>query len=167
MGRGKPFSQSLSKLVEAGVKKRPIWLSAVEQTKPKFQPIVETKPPRLVYPEDRLRNKYLVRNPHARHIPVNMRAKSIEERHIADRFVSIQLNYMNQQNMSEEDAYHAAETDLRAISQQARKEADITGPLQDMNISDQVARLYLASLKDSKRDQKMFHALLKNSQLND
>lgn len=163
MARGKPFSQSLSRLVSAGVMRRPSWMSSVEATRPKFQPIVNTRPPRIHYPEDRLRNIYLSRNPDARRIPVNLKAKSIPERHIADKFVAVQMRYMNEKGMSEEEAYNAADRELHMQHESKERVENLYGPLQDSAVANEVAKLYLASVRDSKRDQELFHALVKQA----
>lgn len=163
MGRGKPFSQSLNRLVSAGAVRRPAWMSSVEATRPTFQPIVNTRPPRIQYPEDRLRNIYLSRNPSARRIPVNLKAKSISARHIADKFVSLQMDYMNEKGMSEEEAYNAADRELHVPHESTEPMENLTGPLQNSAVADEVTRLYLASVRDSQRDQRLFSALVKQA----
>lgn len=161
MGRGKPFKTSLTKLVQAGVIPRPIWLDVVEATRPPFQPVKATKSPPIYYPEDRLRATYLRKNPEARRIPVNLYADSIPDRHISDRFVSIQMRLMDENNLSEEDAYKRAEEIVHKsnVDTDTLVSDDVTGPLEDPSIFDETSRLYLASVKDSQRDRKLYEAL--------
>lgn len=164
MGRGKPFSQSLNSLVSAGVVQRPVWMNSVESTRPPFEPIVSTKPGRIEYPEDRLRNIFLQRNPNARRIPVNLRATSVPERHIADKFVSIQMQIMDEDKLSEEEAYNAANRILNHPNSEAdHAEDDLYGPLSNPAITNESARLYLASVKDSQRDKALHRALVKQA----
>lgn len=138
-------------------------MSSVEATRPTFEPVVNTRPPRIEYPEDRLRNIYLSRNPEARRIPVDLKAKSIPERHIADKFVSVQMHYMNEMSMSEEEAYNAADRELHLPQVSEGHAENLHGPLQNSAVTDEVARLYLASVRDSQRDQKLFRALVKQA----
>lgn len=161
MGRGKPFKQPLTKLINAGVVPRPIWLDVVEATRPPFEPVSVTKSRIIRYPEDRLRATYLQRNPEARRIPVNLLAGSIADRHVSDRFVTVQMRLMKEKNLSEEEAYKSAEEIIR------KKKADadvlladkLSGPLGDSSIADETSRLYLASVKDSERDRKIYESL--------
>lgn len=161
MGRGKPFKQPLTKLIEAGVVPRPVWLDIVEATRPPFEPVRSTKSREIRYPEDRLRATYLQRNPEARRIPVNLLAESITDRHVSDRFVAFQMRLMNERKLSEEEAYKLAEEAM----QKKKTDADalvvdsLSGPLEDCSIDDATSRLYFASVKDSQRDQKLYQAL--------
>lgn len=161
MGRGKPFKQSFTKLVEAGVVPRPIWLDIVEATRPPFEPVTATKSRSIHYPEDRLRATYLQRNPEARRIPVNLLADSVTDRHVSDRFVAFQMRLMNEKNLSEEEAYKLAEETIqkRKTDGEALLADNFSGPLRDSSIADETSRLYLASVRDSERDQKIYEAL--------
>lgn len=164
MGRGRPFVQPLSRLVKGGVAPRPAWMTAVEATPPLFEPVVQTKPPRLVYPEDRLRNIFLQRNPETRRLPVNLKARSIPERHIADRFAAIQQQLMHDEGLAEDDAYAAADRILNAaVLESNRISDDLNGPLSNPAVKDDASRLFLASLKDSQRDQALHSALLQRA----
>lgn len=161
MPRGKPFKTSLSRLVAAGVVRKPIWMDVVEATRPPFEPVAVTKVPKITYPEDRLRSVYLTRNPAARRLPVNLNARTIPERHVADKFVTIQMRLMKEQSLSEDDAYNAAEKLIEdeKRAQQLFFENILEGPLTDMSIQDQTARLYMASVNDSRRDQTIFETI--------
>lgn len=163
MGRGKPFVQSVNRLIAAGVVPRPAWLNTVESTRPVFQSIRATKPPKIEYPEDRLRSIFLQRNPNARRTPVNLKAQSVAERHIADKFVAIQMKFMEENDMAEEEAYNAADRVLNVDNAEVGQDEELYGPLANQAVQDEAARLYLASVKDSQRDQKQLHALLKQS----
>lgn len=166
MGRGKPFKRSLEQLVKAGIAQKPIWFDIVKATKPPFEPVYRTKVPAISYPEDRLRNIYLQRNPNSRRIPINMKAHRISDRHIADRFVSIQTDFISERGMSEDDAYAEAERVLSGdLLFNDPKQTDIlSGTLSDQDVQDETARLYLASVKDAQRDQAMHQALKNQAQ---
>lgn len=166
MGRGKPFVQPVTQMAlrAGGKNRRPGWMSAVEMTPPQFEPVVRTRPPKIVFPEDALRETFLQRNPHARRLPVNLNALTIPERHIADRFVSLQMQLMDEQNLSEEDAYQSADRIIcsEVIESQRRGGSqDAYGSLVDAGISDEEAKLYLASLRDSERDMALHRAFVK------
>lgn len=164
MGRGKPFARSIKNLVDAGVMPRPIWLSTVEATKPKFQPRYVKKVPSIFYPEDRLRSIFLIRNPNARRIPVNLHAEKVDDRHVADRFVSLQLKFMQQDGLSERDAYDVAQNLISQIPKQSQDyDPALHGPLADESIQNEASKLFLASLKDSQRDQIIHKAYVKQS----
>lgn len=163
MGRGKPFVQSVNRLISAGVIPRPAWQRTLESTRPVFEAIQVTKPPKIAYPEDRLRSTFLERNPDARRIPVNLKAKTIPERHVADKFVAMQTKFMQENGMPEEEAYNAADRVLNVETAQVGENGDLYGPLVNQAVQDETARLYLASLKDSQRDQKQLRGLLKQS----
>ncbi len=131
-------------------------------TPPQFEPVTCTRPPKLSYPEDELRTKFLQRNPAARRIPLNLNAERMEDRHIADRFVGLQLRLMESEGLSEEDAY---EKTNRIISSEVVHEVDKDlaeyGSIIDPNIDDVQTQLYLASLRDSQRDSRLYHAFVK------
>lgn len=154
MVRGKPFKKDIKSLIKAGIMPKPIWMDIVEATRPPFKPIERTKTPKIVYPEDKLRITYLQRNPEVRRTPVNLKAKTIEERHIADRFVSIQSRFMQEQNMSEEEAYQAAMESIN-IRHYDSTEDDLYGPLSTSLNDSEAVRLYKASVADSERDKKL------------
>lgn len=166
MGRGKPFARPAAQLARSGAraKGRPAWVSAVAMTPPQFEPVVRTRPPRIVFPEDALRATFLRRNPHARRLPVNLNATSIPERHIADRFVGLQMQLMREERMSEEEAYESADRIICSEvieSQRKGGSADAYGSLVDASVDDEEARLYLASLRDSERDKALHSAFVK------
>ncbi|KAI0558987.1 Mitochondrial ribosomal protein S23 [Gracilaria domingensis] len=163
MGRGKPFVKSMKKLVDAGVVAKPIWMDIVQATRPPFVPVAATKVPEIIYPEDRLRSIYLQRNPQARRMPVNLKAKSVTDRHIADRFVSLQVQFMEEQGMSEEKSYEEADRVLAKYKDEmaeALDDQDMDGSLVNQSIRDAGARAFMASVKDSKRDQKLHQELV-------
>lgn len=162
MARGKPFKASLERLVKAGVVRKPVWLDVVGATKPPFEPVIVTRTKAIIYPEDRLRRKYLQQNPEARRIPINLKARTAAERHVADRFVAIQMKLMREKKMSEQNAYKAARDIVshQGIDSDLMFQDDLYGPLSDSNILNETARLYLASVKDAKRDKKMYNAML-------
>ena len=167
MGRGKPFYQSVSHLARKGVIPRAPWMSAVEANPPQFEPVVRTRPPCLVYPEDRLREKFLQRNPAARRVPVDLKARTIPERHIADRFVSMQMRFMEEDNLAEEEAYEAADRMLCSeIVASQSSNADFFSSLIDRNVTDDQDKLYVASLRDSQRDQKLYRGFAKGDEEN-
>lgn len=165
MGRGKPFPRSLSRLVNAGVVPKPVWMPIVQSTRPPFVPVSLVKSQKIEYPEDRLRSIYLRRNPSARHFPVNLKAKNISDRHISDRFVSKQMKLMQDEGLSEEDAYKVVskvmnEEEARIITDHL---ADFRGTLTNRSVKSEVTRLYLASVKDSRRDQALHKALMEQA----
>lgn len=161
MVRGKPFKRDLNRLVKAGVIPKPIWMDIVSATRPAFEPVRSTQTKKIVYPEDRLRSKYLLRNPEARRVPVNLKAKRIEDRHISDRFVHTQLRLMREKNISEDMAYKEALDiiNLKTIDHSEVLDSDLTGPLTNANVSDKTAQVYLASVRDANRDKKLFEEL--------
>lgn len=161
MARGKPFKQSIDRLVKAGVVPKPLWLDVVEATRPPFNPVSQTKSKAIVYPEDRLRSIYLRNNPDARRIPVNLKAKTPAERHVSDRFVAKQMKLMEDQKLSERDAYKEAEEAFQVRDDVVQKlpTDDMASPLSDPSVEDEAGRLYLASVRDSERDQKLFEAI--------
>ena len=164
MGRGKPFKRSLDQLINAGIARKPIWYDIVNATKPPFQPVSRTSVAEITYPEDRLRNIYLQRNLGARRMPVNLKAERVSDRHISDRFVALQMQLMSERGMSEDSAYAEAERVLaEQMSEKQLELSDTDGVLDDPTIQDESARLYLASIKDARRDQAMHQALLNQS----
>lgn len=163
MGRGKPFTQSVNRLINAGVVPRPIWLTTVENTRPVFEPIRETKSRKIEYPEDRLRQIFMDRNPDARRRPIDLKARSIPERHLADKFVAIQRRFMEENDMAEEEAYNSAYRVINVDAIQDGEKEEVYGPLVNQAVQDEAARLYVASVRDSMRDQKHFRALLKQT----
>lgn len=165
MGRGKPFKRSLKRLVEAGVVPKPVWMDIVEATRPPFQPVSVTKARSITYPEDNLRQTYLRRNPEARSFPVNLKARSVPDRHIADRFVSIQTELMKNQHLDEDEAYRSAERILKdeAVRMEDILRSKASLSLIDPSLSDETERLYLASVKDSQRDKALHGALMTES----
>lgn len=164
MGRGKAFARPLERLVAVGAVARPPWLASVAATRPAFEPVVRTRPPPLEYPEDRLRAVFLQRNPDARRIPLNLLARNVEDRHVADKFVSVQMRLMEEDGLAEEEAYNEA---ARVLNEEHLKmdgdEQGLYGPLADDGVQDDAVRLYLASKKDSERDQALFRALVKQA----
>lgn len=164
MARGKPFRTNINHLIKAGVVRKPVWADIVEATRPPFEPVRATKTERVTYPEDRLRAKYLERNPEVRRIPVNLKARTLEERHIADRFISIQLRLIQEKNMTEEDAYTTAHDIINLRTDDANMSADdLSSPLSNSSIQNESARLYLASVRDSERDKKLREIFLEQS----
>lgn len=156
MVRGKPFKKDIKSLIKAGIMPKPIWMDIVEATRPPFKPIERTKTPKIIYPEDKLRITYLQRNPEVRRIPVNLKAPTIEERHIADRFVSMQMRFMQEQNMSEDDAYQATMESINIRHfDSSTAEDDLYGPLTSSSSDNEAVRLYNASVADSERDIKL------------
>ncbi|CAN8061317.1 unnamed protein product [Agarophyton chilense] len=153
----------MKRLVEAGVAAKPIWMDIVEATRPPFAPVVITKVPEIIYPEDRLRSIYLQRNPQARRVPLNLKAKSIPDRHLADRFVTLQMQYMEEQGLSEEKAYEEADrvlVEYKRKMDQALEDQEMDGSLLNPDFTDSATRAYMASVTDSKRDQRLHQALL-------
>ena len=151
-------------MVRGGSTSKPAWFAAVKAFPPHFEPVSQTRPPKITYPEDRLREIFLKRNPQARRLPVNLSAPSIPERHIADRFVALQLQLMKEDALDEEAAYKAADRIIcsEIIEANRRKKAgEDVGPLVDPSVSDEQARIYLASVRDSNRD-KLLHAAFVN-----
>lgn len=165
MGRGKPFKQSVKRLVNAGVIPRPVWLDVVEATRPPFQPKSVTKSFEIRYPEDDLRAKYLENNPELRRIPINLKAPTIPERHVADRFVTLQMKLVREKSMSEKEAYKKADEMIneRKLNVDVLFSDDLSGPLSDAAIENESARIYLASVKDSERDKRLHKAILDDS----
>lgn len=161
MGRGKPFKTSITRLVNAGVIPRPMWYNVVEATRPPFEPVTVTKSSLIHYPEDDLRSKYMENNPEMRRIPINLKANSIPERHIADRFTSLQMKLMDEKKLSEEDAYKVADEMIsnRQVDFDALCGDDLSGPLGDVTVENDSARVYLASVKDSQRDKRLLKAI--------
>jgi hypothetical protein len=161
MGRGRPFPRSLARLVRGGVKSRPPWLAAIEAVPPHFTPAERFVPPRLVFPEDRLREEFLQKNPDARRLPINLKARSRMEAHIADRFVAIQMRAIRERGLDKEGAYEYAQT---AISEVAQKSSQLAADIESNTLSpsegDETARLYSASLKESLADQELHEKLL-------
>lgn len=165
MVRGKPFYTSVDRLVKAGVMRKPVWSDIVDATRPPFEPVTTIRTKAIRYPEDRLRNKYFRRNPETRRIPVNLKARSIVDRHIADRFVTIQMGLMRERNISEEEAYSIAKdmVNLNTVDTKADRGSDFYGPLSDPTIENETARLYLASVKDSERDKQLYDTICNQS----
>lgn len=157
----------MKRLVSAGVIRKPAWMDIVEATRPVFSPVTVTKAPEIMYPEDRLRSIFLQRNPDAHRMPINLKAKSKEERHISDRFVALQMKFMDEQGLSENKAYEEADRVLAEQKEQMNRildEYDTTGSLVNPFIEDEAARAFMASLADSKRDQKLHEALIERKQ---
>lgn len=164
MGRAKPFVKSLNNLVAAGVVPKPVWLDIVDATRPPFLPIASKRVRELVYPEDRLRSVFLLRNPETRRIPVNLHAESIADRHISDRFVSLQTKLIQEQGLSEDKAYDETSrilSEYKREMEEQSEEQDIAGPLSNPSIKDEASRAFMASYMDSRRDQKIHQALTK------
>jgi hypothetical protein len=161
MGRGLPFTRSLARLVRGGVASRPPWLSAVEAVPPHFAPVEKIVPTRIVFPEDRLREKFLRRNPDARRAPINLKARFRSEAHVADRFAAIQLRAMRERGLDEDDAYKYAQDAISGDVKRAFElAADIDTRVLNAADSDDTAKLYLASLKESQGDQTLHEMLL-------
>lgn len=156
MGRGKPFVQSLRRLGPSGLGRQAPWQAAVAAATPEFEAVRVTKPGRITYPEDRLRSIYLQRHAGARRVAVDLKAKTVAERHVADRFVGWQMRLM-EDGMSEEEAYSAVE---RRMKKERGEAAGVEGPLVDADLEDDGARLYLASVGDSRRDRELYRALV-------
>lgn len=165
MGRGKPFPRSLKRLVDADVIKKPAWMDVVEATRPPFRPVYVTKAPPIEYPEDRSRSVFLEKNRFARRIPINMKADAIADRHLADRFVEAQTKLMNQDGVSESDAYEATMQIMKSglLENHHNEMEGIYGSLSNGDVMNEAARLYLASLSDSRRDRSMYQALKKQA----
>lgn len=136
--------------------------AALAATPPQFEPVRVTKPPRLVYPEDRLREVYLSRNPSSRRLPVDMGARTVSERHVADRFVALQMQLMEEHGVSEDVAYLKAERIMAAETSKLLDVAkdDMSAPLINESIKDPRTRLYLASFCDSQRDARLREVLV-------
>jgi hypothetical protein len=144
---------------------RPPWLATVEAVPPHFAPVVARVPPRLSYPEDRLRAIFLRNNPDARRHPLNLKAASREEAHTADRFVAVQMRAMREQAMSEGDAYTYSERALKeSDAARARQDTLISSVMEDPSEENQPARIYLASLAESKADMQLLEYLLKEQE---
>lgn len=73
------------------------------------------------------------------------------------------MRIMNEQSMSEEDAYKAADRILYSENVEASRTQDAGefASLVDPSIENDEARLYVASLRDSQRDKALFKALVK------
>lgn len=156
MARGKPFSRPLARLARQGTR------AAVAMTPPQFEPVVRTKPPKLAYPEDTLRNEFLRRNPAARRIPVNLNAGSLAERHIADRFVGLQVRLMESEGLSEEEAYDKTSRIINSeLSHHVDRDLTEYGSIIDPNVDNVQSQLYLASVRDSQRDTRLHRAFVK------
>lgn len=166
MGRGKPFVQPATRLLRRSGRdgRQPSWMAAVNMTPPQFEPVTKTKPTRITYPEDAFRETFLKRNPHARRIPVNLMASAIPERHIADRFVMLQMRIMRDDKLSEEKAYEKADriicSEIIEATRGSQEEGDFS-TLIDPTIEDKQARLYIASLRDCQRDKMLHRAFVK------
>lgn len=135
-------------------------MTAVDVVPPHFELARKRRIPRLSYPEDRLREVFLARHPQFRTLPVNLKARKKTDAHIADKFAAIQLRAMQEQNMSEEEAYNyainAATDGLKRISSQ---ETSIGDAVSSESETDQATQLYMASLKDSMKDIKLYELL--------
>lgn len=173
MARGKPFAKRLTRMAVRSGRSQ-----GLELTPPQFEPVRRTRPDRLQYPEDDLRRKFLSRNPRAQRIPVNLMAAKITDRHISDRFVALQLRLMNnaEDPLGEDDAYVKADRIMRTeylhkleetgehASTSDTEQHDDFGSLIDPEINDEQVQLYLASMRDSKRDSKLHRAFVKEGE---
>jgi hypothetical protein len=161
MVRGRPFPRSLARLVRGGVASRPPWLATVEKVPPHFAPVVVRRPPRLSYPEDRLREIYLRANPDVRRHPIDLKARSRAVAHTADRFVAVQMRAMREQGLTEGAAYAHAQQVLRESEARSKEQVATLQDalLSDSSAKDQAAKLFLASLKDSKADLQILESL--------
>lgn len=158
----------MKRLVSAGVIPKPVWMEIVEATRPVFSPVTVTSVPEIIYPEDRLRSIFLRRNPDAQRIPINLKAKTKEDRHISDRFVSLQMRFMEEQGLSENKAYEEADRVFAEQKEEMNRvldEYDTIGSLVNPSIEDEAARAFMASLMDSKRDQKLHQALVEQKEI--
>lgn len=157
MGRGKPFVQPVTRAIRSGARKtQPTWMAAVNLTPPQFESVVNTRPPRIVYAEDGLRETFLKRNPNARRIPVDLNAASITQRHISDRFVALQMRIMRDEKLNVDDAYEKA--DRIFTSEILQSTSGDVGSLIDESVQSQEAKLYLASKRDAQRDKLLYQA---------
>jgi hypothetical protein len=165
MGRGRPFQRSLARLVRGGVASRPPWLATVEKVPPHFAAVEYRKPPRLLYPEDRLRDAYLRACPEARRHPLDLKARRRADAHIADAFVAVQLRAMREQGLSEGEAFEfargAVAENVERGGRQAKvlefsmgQEADEGGDARS-----KAAQVFLASLEDAKKDRELLESL--------
>lgn len=68
---------------------------------------------------------------------------------------------MQEEHLAEEEAYNKAHVMLNADLVQDDGAEQLYGPLVNHAVSDEAAQLYMASVKDSLRDQKQLRALLK------
>lgn len=160
MARGRPFPRSLNALVRHGVMPRPPWMAVVEAIPPHFELNQNRRPPVLTYPEDRLRAKFLEKNPEFRSYPLDLKAKKKADAHIADRLVAIQLRAMTEQNMSESQAYeHAMKVAAEGLQRSTRQAQEIGRIVSRTSEEDQAAQLFLTSLKDSMGDLELHNAL--------
>ena len=156
MGRGRPFRQNFLALVRAGVVKPPRWLDAVRQVPPQVDLVERTRPPPIFFLEDRLRSRFLARNPEAQKIPIDLNAASRSEGHVADRFASLQAQYM-EHGKSEEEAYDlAASSIISGIQKSVGDLADDDQLTSDRAVSTDAGRAFVASMKYVERDQRLF-----------
>lgn len=162
MVRGRPFPRSVARLVQGGVAERPAWLATLEKVPPHFSPVTVRQPPRLVYPEDRLRERFLRENPEAKRAPLNLKARTKAEAHVADRFVAIQMRAMREQGLSEDSAREHAERTLQEATARAVdlvKEVGVLAGEAEGSEKASSQRLFVASLEDAKTDKEMLEKL--------
>lgn len=162
MVRGRPFQRSLARLVRGGVASRPAWLATLEKVPPHFAAVDSRKPPRLVYPEDRLRHVFLRDNPEVRRHPIDLKARRRADAHTADAFVALQLRAMREQGLSEAEARDVANDSLtdsqargtrRAAALHEALQTDVVDP------RERAKRVFVASLDDAESDMKILEAL--------
>ena len=137
-------------------------MAAVQMTPPQFEPVTRTRPPKIKYPEEALRTEFLRRNPAARRIPLNLNTETIEERHIADRFVGLQRRLIESEGLNEEDAYDKTSRIISAeVAHQFDRDLTEYASIIDPSVTDVQTQLYLASMRDSERDTRLYRAYVK------
>lgn len=162
MARGRPFQRSLARLVRGGVASRPAWLATVEKVPPHFAAVEYRRPPRLDYPEDRLRLAYLRANPEARRQPIDLKARRRADAHRADAFVAVQLRAMQEQGLNEAAAFDFAQEATLKTEERGGRQIDALQSAMQSDGTDprsKAAELFLASLDDAEADRELLESL--------
>lgn len=166
MVRGRPFQRSLARLVRGGVISRPAWLATVEKVPPHFAAVESRKPPRLVYPEDRMRHAFLRKNPEARRDPIDLKARRRADAHTADAFVALQMRAMRERGLSEAEAYDYARDEFKDSQARGKRRVSALHEAFRSDVADprdRAKNVYIASLHDAEADKKILEALREES----
>mmetsp|Transcript_3022 Transcript_3022/g.6534 ORF Transcript_3022/g.6534 Transcript_3022/m.6534 type:complete len:180 (-) Transcript_3022:1348-1887(-) len=170
MVRGPPYRTSFRALAEAGVIKKPVWLSAMESVPSVHLKNVGGAVRDIRFREDVLRKEFLKRNRALKSAPFDLNAETKKQAHAAERFAARQLELM-EEGVSQEDAYEGTERELKnalgapeyTFASEPLAEGLEEGSndqIDDNGYFDRAAmRLYRASVKDAKREEQVMDVL--------
>jgi len=111
----------VANLVKGGVMTEPSWYQAALRSPPAHMPFYAPKPKELVFPEDRLADIYVRRNPNFEHESVNSSfdaAKKGQDKSRLYLFVNLWQKYIDK-GMPEEDAYEQVDKEFKAVEAKA------------------------------------------------